>query len=293
MRLRLLADGGGTKIQWMVIGSDGSVLKTFRTSGINPFVASETDVMGLMTREVAPHIAGLEFSSVCYYGAGCRGHGSDAMKAALGSIVGNIADIIVDSDMLGACKSLFGNSRGVACILGTGANSALYDGHGIAGKIDSLGYILGDEGSGAWLGKRLVADVARGALSSELCHRFFSRFDMDIDEILRHVYRPEKCELPPNRFLASFAPFLAENISEPEIYDLVSSGFVGFIRSSVLPYFSNPRFRSPSIHIQSLDVGFVGSIAYGFRDVLTDVARKEGVNVSSVLKSPFDGLLWK
>ena len=293
MRLRLLADGGGTKIKWMVVSSDGAVLKSFQTSGINPFVASDADVARLIAREVAPNIVGLDISSVCYYGAGCRGHGSEAMTAALESVVGGEAVVIVDSDMLGACKSLFGDSQGVACILGTGANSALYDGHEIVGKVDALGYILGDEGSGAWLGKRLVAEVARGNLPAELCRRFFKRFETGIDEILRHVYRPDEGELPPNRFLAGFAPFLAENISDPAICHLVESGFGEFIRNSVLPYFKDSRFSCSSIDTQSLKVGFVGSIAYVFRDILTDVARKEGLCVNSVLKSPFDGLFWK
>ena len=110
---------------------------------------------------------------------------------------------------------------------------------------------------------------------------------------MRHVYRPDEGELPPNRFLAGFAPFLAENISDPAICHLVESGFGEFIRNSVLPYFKDSRFSCSSIDTQSLKVGFVGSIAYVFRDILTEVARKEGLCVSSVLKSPFDGLFWK
>jgi hypothetical protein len=171
---------------------------------------------------------------------------------------------------------------GVVCILGTGANSCYFDGTGIAWKVPSLGYILGDEGSGAWLGKRLLADVMQCRLPELLCEAFRNRYKISDDEIIARVYHGEA----PNRFLASFAPFLRENIEHREVAAIVQAGFDGFFVNSVLPYFEHSGSNFPEVLDAVVPVHFVGSIAVAFEPILREVAHSRGINVGKIVKSP-------
>ena len=149
-------------------------------------------------------------------------------------------------------------------------------------KVPSLGYVLGDEGSGAWLGKRVAADAIQGLLPKDLCRDFFSFSGLTGDEIVRRVYRPAYGEDAPNRFLAGFAPFLSCHIGRVEIRAIVEAGFRSFFRRSVAPYFTSGR---------DVTVNFVGSIASVFEDVLRDVASADGYVIGKIIRSPMDGLL--
>ena len=186
------------------------------------------------------------------------------------------ADIYVESDLLGACRALFGNSRGVACILGTGSNSCLYDGEKIVKNISPLGFILGDEGSGAVLGKNLVADCLKNQLPTKLIEKFYTRFKTTHVEVMENVYKKSF----PNRYLASLTPFLSENIKEKEIRTLVKSNFESFFERNISQY-----------KLTTESVSFVGSIAYYFEDILQEVAKAKGLTIALVDRKPIERLL--
>lgn len=283
MGCRLIADGGSSKVHWAVVDGDGRVKKTFFSKGVNPFVTGEDVIREVFEREVKAELEGMAVERVEFYGAGCRDHGIDVMRSAIRWLVGDGADVVVDSDMAGACLALLGEDAGVACILGTGVNSCYYEGGAIVEKVPSLGYVLGDEGSGAWLGKRVAADAIQGLLPKDLCRDFFSFSGLTGDEIVRRVYRPAYGEDAPNRFLAGFAPFLSCHIGRVEIRAIVEAGFRSFFRRSVAPYFTTSG--------RDVTVNFVGSIASVFEDVLRDVASADGYVIGKIIRSPMDGLL--
>lgn len=284
MGMKVTADGGSTKIHWVVTGEGGAVIKEFFSRGVNPFVVGEDVLARIFDCDVRGMLEGLPVDCVEFYGAGCRDHGSEAMRKVIRGIVGDEAGVVVESDMLGACKALLGDGAGVACILGTGANSCYYDGGEIVEKVPSLGYILGDEGSGAWIGKRLAADAVQGLLPPDLIELFFATYGIDGNEILRRVYRPEEGEDFPNRCLAGFAPFVSAHMDRPEMRRIVEDGFRIFLRRNVARYFAADGR-------DGITVNFVGSIASVFENVLREVAEKDGYDVGRILRSPIDGLI--
>lgn len=174
-------------------------------------------------------------------------------------------------------RALFGNNEGIACILGTGSNSCYYNGHEIKDHVSPLGFILGDEGSGAVLGRHLIGDVLKHQLPRELCDRFLDEYNLERTAIIRRVYK----EPSPNRFLASVTPFLLKNIEEPAIHRLVLNEFKSFFVRNVAQY---DRYRS-------LPVSFVGSIAYHYRPVLDEAAAALDAKIDTVIKTPMEGLI--
>jgi N-acetylglucosamine kinase-like BadF-type ATPase len=186
-------------------------------------------------------------------------------------------DIEVHSDLLAAARALCGNKPGIACILGTGSNSCYYDGKEICDNVSPLGYILGDEGSGAVIGKIFLGDVLKNQLSKEISDKFLTQYKLDRLTVIRRVYK----EPQGNRFLASVTPFLSENIDNPEIHALVKNAFLAFFKRNIAQYKG----------YQTLAVNFVGSIAYYFQDVLREAAAEVGCHIGTIIKSPMEGLL--
>lgn len=189
----------------------------------------------------------------------------------------DVPTIEAHSDLLGAARALFGEREGIACILGTGSNSCYYNGREIKDHVSPLGYILGDEGSGAVLGRHLIGDVLKHQLPRELCDRFLDEYNLTSNAIIRRVYK----EPSPNRFLASVTPFLLKNIEEPAIHRLVLNEFKSFFVRNVAQY---DRYRV-------LPVSFVGSIAYLYRSVLDEAAAALDATVDTVIKTPMEGLV--
>ena len=182
----------------------------------------------------------------------------------------------VASDMLGAARALCGHSEGIACILGTGSNSCLYDGHDIVANVPALGWILGDEGSGAVLGRTLVSDLLKGQLPVALRDAFLKEYDLTQDAIIQRVYRGEQ----PNRWLASLVPFLASHCNEPSVHDLLIRSFCRFLRRNVLAY-ARP----------DLPVGFVGGVANQFEDELRAAVAAEGLLMGYIQREPIHGMV--
>ena len=275
--MTLTADSGSTKTTWLIKSDadhDATSLR-FSTQGINPFHLSNDEITNIIKDELLCQIGfpkPKEITAVHFYGAGCTTEKSQILSAILRRLFSNASSIEVGSDMLGAARALLGNTPGIACILGTGANSCLYDGNDIIGNVSPMGYILGDEGSGAVLGRTFINLLYKGE------HRdFIPVFEQETGLyatlIIEKVYRSPM----PNRFLASLAPFIKAHINSEEwIEEMVTDCFRLFFRRNVCHY-----------HHDELPCSFVGSIAYYFEEQLLKAAMVEGFHIGKVMKEPF------
>ena len=273
----LIADCGSSKIEWALLSPAGDTAR-FHTPGMNALMLTPAEIQARFAAELMPCLGDpAAVGRVCFYGAGCVSDEVCGNVAA--GIRGVLPDVEVEvyTDLLAAARALCGQEAGIACILGTGSNSCLYDGNSIVSNVSPLGYILGDEGSGAVLGRTLVGDVLKRQLPSDICDEFHSRTGLDRLTIINNVYRQPGA----NKFLASLVPFLSENISRPEIRNLVLGSFVSFFRRNVRSYAGH----------ESIPCGFVGSVAYYFADVLREAAAVSGCKVGTILKAPMDGLI--
>ena len=272
----LLADSGSTKVHWCLVTASGQCSDVF-TDGINPMFQTSDAMRNSISNNLLPQIAPLLWAGtlthVFFYGAGCTPEKKVFVKKALEGVFKK-AEVHVASDMLGAARGLLGHHAGVACILGTGSGSCLYNGETIEWCVPSLGYILGDEGSAAVLGKRLVSDLLKNQLGDDLKETFFKEYETSMPDIIEHVYRQPF----PNRFLAKLSKFCADHIEDPRIHDLVFDHFVQFIRRNLVQY----QTTEP--------VGFVGSIAYYYKPILEEAMRAEGLRLGTVLQDPIEGL---
>lgn len=277
MGSKLIADAGSTTVEWSLISASGNVATSVSTVGINALLADADTINSTFNevKQALPHDIAID--EIHYYGAGCATEPiCDKIKDSLiASWQG--AETFVSSDLLGAARSLFGSAKGIACILGTGSNSCFYDGERIVSQIPSLGFILGDEGSGAALGKRLISDAFKEQLPENIRDAFLEEYHLTLPEILDKVYKAPA----PNRFLASFVPFLHKNLWNPYIFSLVLKELTKFVKRNVAMY--------KGAH--SVDVCFTGSIAYNFERVLREAVASQGFRVTRISKSPMEGLI--
>lgn len=267
----LIADGGSTKIDWTVVS--GISQKTFRSPGINP-VLWDIGKIEQMLQEGLPHEILSDVESVYFYGAGCLGRSAEKMQEALMRVVAHDAEIEVESDLLGAARALFGNERGIACILGTGSNSALYDGKEIISNIHPLGYILGDEGSGASIGKHFLNALYKGRLPESLRKDFETETGLTYDDVIDHVYRQPMA----NKFLASLVIFVSKR--RKECAELLNEEFDNFIEKDILPY----------NHCE-LPVGIVGGVGYEFCEELKEIFLRHRLKLNKVVAKPMENLV--
>ena len=273
----LIADAGSTTVEWSLVSKAGNVLVSVATQGINALLADAETINSTFAdvKRELPKDNGID--EIFYYGAGCA---TPAICTKINDSLSHIwgeANISVHSDLLGAARSLFGDKKGIACILGTGSNSCFYDGENILSQIPSLGFILGDEGSGAALGKRLISDAFKEQLPENVRDAFLEEYHLTLPEILDKVYK----QPAPNRFLASFVPFLHKNLWNPYIFSLVLKELTRFVKRNVAMY--------KGAH--SVDVCFTGSIACHFERVLREAVASQGYRVTRISKSPMDGLI--
>lgn len=268
----LIADSGSTKTDWL-LRAGGSEIARIATQGINPFMMSGEEIERLLRDELLTDGKFVSPAEVRFYGAGCRGAQCEVVASALRRAMPSAGRVTVDTDLAGAAHALFGESGdGIACILGTGSNSGLCEGGKIVANVPPLGFILGDEGSGASLGRRLVGDVLKRQLPERLCRAFDETYRLTCDEIVRRTYK----ESFPNRFLASFAPFLHTHRREEAVAALLREEFSRFFLRNVAAY------RRPD-----LPVGLVGSVAWFFRDEVAQAAAACGFKIGAVRRSPF------
>lgn len=271
--MKLIIDCGSTKADYAV-RHGAEIVGKGTVTGMNPALCTDAAI-----RCFFGQMAGLgPFDEVEYYGAGCLpGEVEHRVKAGAMAAL-NCASVSAASDMLGAAKALLGNRPGIAAILGTGSNSCLYDGSRIVDNVPSLGYVLGDEGSGNHMGRTLLTRYFKRRLSSELAEAFHLAYpDLDIPEVVRRVYRSDA----PNAWLAGFARFLSDHIDKADACEIVEECLRAFVRNALAGYGSVGK---------TMPVGFVGSVAAAFAPQLSAVLALEGYTLGRILSRPIEGL---
>lgn len=272
----LIADSGSTKTDWLV-ATTGKTPFRLHSGGLNPFYQTKEEVTEVLQKEVLPFI-GSSIDQIFFYGAGCADKAtSRPIYDALVDTVPSAEIIEVASDMLGAARGLCGNKPGIACILGTGANNAFYDGNKIAHSIGSLGFWLGDEGSGSYLGKTLLVNFLQNELPQDL-HKQFEETYPGTNRlfVLEKVYRQPF----PNRYFATFSEFISKNIQHPFITKLVQYAFILFTEKYILKHQD----------AETYPIHFAGSIAFYYREILKTVLESKGLQVGKIAKSPMETL---
>lgn len=271
----LIADSGSTKTDWVLLDEQNRF--SYRTVGYNPYFVDTENIYQSLSQNLIPHMDPTSVTEVHFYGAGCMEPEKKAIvrKALARCFV--TANVLVGHDMLAAARALLGNKPGFAAILGTGSNTCLYNGREVTQNIDSLGFLLGDEGSGSYIGKKIVRDFMRGYLPAELGKDFRDTYGLSNSDIFDHLYNKPL----PNRFLAGFCMFADKHKAHPYVSEIVYDSFSDFFRNLVSKYegFGHHTFNC------------IGSVGFIFRDVLCKVAEEHGMKTGKIIHSPIDDLV--
>ncbi|WP_428330549.1 N-acetylglucosamine kinase [Mucilaginibacter sp.] len=273
----IIADGGSTKTNWCLVTEEGKKVY-FNTEGYNPYFSSTEYIIQSLKESLPTDLEKDVITEVNYYGAGCstpemRKIVEDAMK-----VVFSNSKVYIGHDLLAAARALLGNTEGFAAILGTGTNTCIYDGKDVVNNIDSGAYILGDEGSGCYIGKKLLTDYLRGYMPEPVRKLFWETFKLTPDDINEQVYTQPRA----NRFCASFSKFVYDNNVHIEYSrNLVRTSFEDFFRNLVTHY---PDYQKYTFNC-------IGSVGYNFRNVLEEVVAENGMVVGNIIRSPIDNLV--
>jgi len=274
--MKLIAESGGTKTQWCAVtGSEQTEI--IPTIGLNPNFVSEETIKDVLSSGVLPAIHNPTIEEVWFYGAGCAGK---AMEKKISSSIGAVlpsAKVHVFSDLTGAARGLLGSEKGYICMIGTGSNSGYYDGTKITANIPPLGFILGDEGSGAALGKKMLADFLRGIMPQSLSDEFKAIYGAEKDDIVSNVYRG----VFPSRYIGGFVQFLKEHISEPYCENLVKKSFGEFVERNLRLYKITGK----------TNIAVTGSVAWHFREILEEVFLANDFIITTLIPGPIEGLI--
>ncbi len=270
----LIADSGSTKTAWTLVEKADNVIKT---DGINPVFMNSGCVEEILRSQLLPQLGEQAIvTEIYFYGAGCASaEKNNLVKQALQNVFGDIK-IEIASDLLGAARGLCKHQSGIACIMGTGSNSCLYENGNIRWNVPALGFILGDEGSGAVLGKLLMGNLFKNQLPDVVKQDFEQTYGLTMMDVIEKVYRTPL----PNRFLASFGPFISKHINQPAVYNMVYDALESFIVRNVKQY-----------PYTTLPVYFTGSIAFYFADILNQLADKHGFTIGRIDQDPLQGLV--
>ena len=272
--MKLIAESGSTRTEWALVEDNHLVQRVF-TEGLNPFFQTRREISRSVRLGLPESFFKKKLDQVYYYGAGCSSYEKKNILGA--SLVAQFkTPIQVESDLLAAARGLFKCEAGIACILGTGSNSCFYDGKIIVKNVKAAGYILGDEGSGAVLGKLFLADLLKGLAPKELANEFDEKFRISVNDVMESVYN-----LPfPNRFLGTIAYFLGDYMDNEYVYNLLTNNLRSFFNRNVCQYdYINYPIR------------FVGSLAYAYPDILQEVAQEFGVEIDVIEETPMNGLI--
>ncbi len=271
----LIADSGSTKVDWRLLDKEKQVLQ-FSTRGINPYFRSTEDIIEELKQTLCPAVGNQVPGEIWFYGAGCTHAAVNEIVRKALTCSFNSPRVEVASDLLGAARGLCGYSEGVACILGTGSNSCYYNGKEIVENVSPLGYILGDEGSGAVLGKLFVGACLKNQLTAGIKEEFLESLDLTPAGILEKVYKQPL----PNRFLASFSPFIRKHLQDPSVRTLVENAFRDFFVKNVLQY-----------KCAGLPVHLTGSVAFHYQEIIQQVAQSFHLRIETITSSPVEGLI--
>lgn len=273
----LVADSGSSKTDWL-LDNPGGEPEEFKTDGLNPYFLNEKEIVKIMQSQGADLIKrNHRISEIFFFGAGCSNPDRREIISNALSQVFPKTYISVDSDLLGSAYATCGKEKGLCCVLGTGSNISFFNGEDIFEGKQGLGFVLGDEGSGSWLGKALIRDFLYGNMPPEIAKAFNNRYHLDKETIIKNVYQRPKA----NSYLAAFARFLNEVRTSAYAQDMLRSGFTEFIETNIKTY---PEYQKYKCH-------FVGSVAYQFSDELKELCKEHGVHVGKIIKKPINELL--
>ncbi len=271
----LIAESGSTKTNWVYIKSAKSQ-QHFSTAGMNPFFCSEADYERILNEELAISSKN-EVEAIHFYGAGIKdAEKAQIVKKALKARF-KISNIVAHSDILAAARATCSSEKGITCILGTGSNSAYFNGNKIAKQNPSLGYIVGDEGSGTYLGKKVLQYYFYNTFDDELKEAFLNTYGDNLVHILDKIYKSPF----PNKYLASFTEFLINYRGHYMVENIIEDALVEFHQKHVLKYRESWKYP----------VHFVGSIAFAFQDIIKDLHKQYGIETGKIVKKPIDGLI--
>ncbi|MBW7847791.1 MAG: hypothetical protein H3C41_06890 [Bacteroidales bacterium] len=268
--MKLIAEAGSSKIEWLLVAKTGELKKTIETKGFNPNYHAKENLHQIVQQGLIPEISRDEVEQITYYGTGCTGDlNCDLVKNILQQWFPNV-QVCVHSDLLAAAHGLLGRLQGVVCILGTGSNTCWYDGKDIELKVPSLGFMLGDEGSGTYIGMKFIRAVLNEELPSHIIQDYYRRNGLDFHSLIRKIYQIEN----PGNFFASAMPFVGEYISEPDCAKIVSRAFDDFITAQLSKY--------PGVYDST--VAFVGSVAFHFKELLNQSMVNHGFRKQAIVK---------
>jgi N-acetylglucosamine kinase-like BadF-type ATPase len=271
----LIADSGSTKTSWALLCGDKTLIN--ETRGFNPYYMQSEVLQEILDKELTNDLKKANVEEIYFYGSGCSTDKNCAVVSNALQIQFKNAAIAVNHDLLAAARALLGRSEGIACILGTGANSCAYDGKEITANVPSLGYMFGDEGSGAYIGRKFLSALLKRDLAKEIIDAFNEEYELSLEDILTSTYN----ESNPSGFMASFTRFMSKHEHHDDVREILMSSFVEFFSESVSKY---PRHKQ-------VPVSFVGSVAFYFRHILNEAAWHSGISIGRIEKAPMDGLI--
>lgn len=272
-----IAESGSTKCDWALLNEQGTVVKEFKTQGFNPYFHSTAFVSDTLQQCEDVKAIREEITTLYFYGAGCSSPElNDMILRGLEEVFTN-AEISVDHDLVAAAYSLYEGEPVICCIIGTGSNSCFFDGESVSELVPALGFILGDEASGSYYGKKLLADFFYQRLPSEMYHDFKERYGLTWSDTLNKIYS----NVHANVYLASFMRFIADHKENPYVKEMIREGMARFIDIHVTHF---PEFHK-------YKVGFVGSIAFLFEDILREELEKRDCQPGRIIKHPVQNLI--
>ncbi len=272
---KLIADSGATKTEWCLL-SNGK-RKTIYTQGLSPFFLNTLQIIDILNKELWNKLKNVDIQEIHFFGTGCSNKENNKIVADALKAQYKKAKIYVDHDMMGAAKSLCHNSKGVASILGTGSSACYYDGKKIVKSKTGLGYALGDEGSGSYLGRKVIQYYLYETYDAELKDAFEKKFNVTRKEILDNVYKMQF----PQRYIARYTTFLSEHRGHYMVENIIEDGIIDFFFKHLIKF--NESWKYP--------VHFVGGVAFAFKDVVKDLCNNYGLKLGSINKRPMDGLI--
>ena len=272
--IKVIAESSSTRTEWALVQGD-KIIEHAYTEGLNPFFQTRREISHIIRLGLPAEFFKRRWSHVYYYGAGCSN--PEKNKIVESSLVAQFkTPVTVDSDLVGATRGLLVHEPGLACILGTGSNSCLYDGNQIIKRVRSGGYILGDEGSGAAMGRLFIGDLLKGFVPSDIRDSFVEKFNLNVDLLMDEVYNNPHA----NRNLRNYGVFLSEHLQNEYVYRLVFNEISRFFERTILQY-----------DYQNYAINFVGSVACQFSEVLLSVASKYGANIKKIVRASMPGLV--
>lgn len=274
--MKLIVDSGSTKTQWAVLDGD-NVVESFYSQGFNPYYMNAEAIGRSIGEGLPASMASFEIGQIYFYGTGCSTSANCKLVQSILLKFFKKATISTHHDLYGAAVALLNERKGIACILGTGSNSCLWDGHRVVENVPSLGFLLGDEGGAIYLGKLLLKKIMGGSADEEITKAFYEFVGLSFTEILHTIYKNSDS----NRWIAGLATFVSANIEHPQMKEIARKNFQDFIENQISKYSG----------FKDLEISYLGSVAYYLQNILREVMKDFGLKTGTIIKGPMEGLI--